>query len=216
MYLNPSARTWRSQYSIDPAVLEFHKKLPRYAETPLRALQQAIGADLGIPGIYLKDESNRFGLPAFKILGASWACFRAVARSLGLSSAASPPEVKEAALRKDIRLHAATDGNYGRAVAYMASVLGVKADIYVPKIMLGETIRLISNEGASVNVVDGDYDAAVRAAEQGSVKQGGLLVQDDAWEGYEEIPQVSSAATMLATAEKSGPAFSGWSMATLR
>lgn len=88
-------------------------------------------------------------------------------------------------------LHAATDGNFGRAIARMAGLLGVRARIYVPEIMVSKTKALIVGEGAEVVVGNGDYDAAVRAAENGAKGQGGLLVQDDAWEGYEEIPQVS-------------------------
>ena len=192
MYHNPSARTWRSEYTVDPAVLELHKKLPHYAETPLLKLPSSLTSQLEIGDhVFLKDESNRFGLPAFKILGASWASYRTVTAALNLAPTTSFDEIRQAvAPGKNVTLHAATDGNFGRAVARMASLMGVTAKIYVPKIMVGETISLIASEGADVLVIQGNYDAAVLAAERAAKESGGFLVQDNAWPGYEEIPEL--------------------------
>ena len=194
MYLNPSARHWKTQYAIDSNVLDFHRKLPYYDQTPLRPLSRELCDQVHVKEIFLKDESNRFGLPAFKILGASWAGYRAVTESLQISSTSSLEELRRLALNSTVRLYAATDGNFGRAIARMAHLMGVSASIYVPKIMVEETKRLIASEGATVIVVQGDYDAAVSRAEKDSSTQGGLLVQDDAWPGYEKVPQVSIAA----------------------
>ena len=191
MYHNPSARQWKRRYTVDPAVIELHQKLPSYGPTPLIPLERKLCEQLQVKEVFLKDESSRFGLPAFKILGASWASYRAVTKSLDISPTSSFEEVKEAASKKNITFYAATDGNFGRAIARMAGLMGVAANIYVPRIMVEETKRLIASEGAAVIVVQGDYDAAVKYAEDVAKRSGGLHVQDNAWPGYEEIPQVS-------------------------
>ena len=193
MYLNPSARNWRSQYEIDPAVLELHSRLPNYAVTPLINFPKAVCQGFDLDHIYLKDESSRFSMPAFKILGASWASYHTVVATLSLPSTADFETIRNAAREQNVTLYAATDGNFGRAVAQMATLMGLDAVIYVPKIMTEETKQLIASEGARVVVIQGNYDAAVQAAEQGSKSpEGGglgLLIQDNAWPGYEEIPR---------------------------
>ena len=113
-------------------------------------------------------------------------------RELGLPSTASLEEVKAAAGDKGFEYYTATDGNWGRAVARMASVLGAKAHVYVPKVMLETTKKKIAHEGAEVIVIDGDYDDAVKEAERISKERRGLFIADMAWEWYQEIPQVSS------------------------
>jgi diaminopropionate ammonia-lyase len=54
------------------AVRAFHQGLPGHAPTPLTEVP-ALAAELGAARVFVKDESSRLGLPAFKILGASWA-----------------------------------------------------------------------------------------------------------------------------------------------
>lgn len=175
MYRNPSARGWVSNYRVDPAVLELHRKLSK---------------EVNVAKIFFKDESKRFGLPAFKILGASWACYRAITAALSLPPTASFDHVRTALDGQTIILHAATEGNFGRAVAHMAALLGVTAKIHVPEITVEETRQLIAGEGAKVCVAHGGYDVAVRQAERDAAEEGGILVQDDAWPGCEEIPQM--------------------------
>ncbi len=191
MYYNPTAGSWKCSYTVDPAILHFHQSLPDFAKTPLHQLPSSISQDLGVGKVLLKDESSRAGLPAFKILGASWATYRALARRLELPLTASLNVVREAAGRVNLELHTATDGNHGRAVARMARIFGVEAKVYVPSIMDEKTKALIMQEGATVIVVDGDYDTAVKLSEKDSTTSGGILIQDTAWPGYEEIPQVS-------------------------
>lgn len=168
-YCSPAARSW----SIDPVhsrAHEFHRSLPGYGPTPLVDLPR-IAAELSVARVLLKDESARLGLPAFKILGASWACRQVLERSPGA------------------RLVTATDGNHGRAVARMAAHFGVAASVFVPEVMLPATAELIASEGAQVVRVAGDYDFAVRrAAEFADAQPGRALVQDTAWEGYTEVP----------------------------
>ncbi len=197
------------------APLEFHKRLPGYEPTPLHRLS-ALAGRLGVGEILLKDESIRLGLPAFKILGASWATYREIVRLLG-----SEPEdwstVEE--LRphleklRPLELVTATDGNHGRAVARVAAWLGLGARIFVPAGTVEARVAGIESEGATVVLVDGTYDEAVlRAAEAQGERT--LLIQDMSHAGYEAIPQrvIEGYCTMfwesedaLAEAGESGP-----------
>ncbi|OJD13305.1 hypothetical protein AJ78_06229 [Emergomyces pasteurianus Ep9510] len=170
------------------AALKFHQSLPHYSRTPLIPLS-ALARELGIVGIYVKYEGDRFCLPSFKILGASWGTFRAIVSEINLTIKASLSDVSNAAREQSITLYAATDGNHGRAVAFMARLLNIQARIYVPKLLDEATKMLISNEGATVIVAPGTYDEAVQlAANAASSVPGGLLIQDTAFDGYEQIP----------------------------
>lgn len=178
----PHASAWHGP-TPDTAAAAFHASLPGYRPTRLIALP-ALAAELGVAHVWLKDESDRLGLPAFKILGASWAVNRALcdppAADLdGLRAAVPGPTV----------LVTATDGNHGRAVARMAALLGVRARVYVPE---GVAVAPIAGEGAEVVAADPhhgtDYDSAVRRA-AASVRAGDVLVQDTAWRGYTDVPR---------------------------
>jgi diaminopropionate ammonia-lyase len=154
-------------------VRRFHQSLPDYAVTPLVSLPIA-AATLDLGTVLVKDESLRLGLPAFKMLGASWAVHRA------LSSGA----------RNRPRLVTATDGNHGRAVARMAALLDLPATVVVPQGVSERAIARIREEGAEVRVLDAPYDEAVRqAAKLAESDPNMLLVQDTSWPGYEDVPQ---------------------------
>lgn len=168
-YCAPSAREWTAPPPTNDA-LAFHQTLPGYAPTPVIPAP-ALAAELNVGQVLVKDESSRLGLPAFKTLGASWACRQVLERAPGSV------------------LVTATDGNHGRAVARMAAHFGVDAMVFVPEVMLPETATRIAAEGATVVRVDGDYDAAVRRAAQfADADPAHALVQDTAWEGYEQVP----------------------------
>lgn len=166
----------------------FHQTLPDYAVTPLTALPD-LAQELGLGHVLLKDESLRLGLPAFKILGASWAIRSAISARCGLPPSASLDELGDASRKAGIELVTCTEGNWGRAVARMAKYLQIKAIIFVPDFMDEATQKRIESEGAKVVVVDGDYDYSVAKAREEADK-GGMLIMDVAWEGYEEIPEV--------------------------
>ena len=169
-FSNSGARAWRAA-APDGAARAFHRALPGYAPTPLID-RPSLAGELSVGAVLVKDESSRFGLPAFKVLGASWACTRVAERAPGALFVT------------------ATDGNHGRAVARMARLLGRNARVYVPGHMLQRAEDLIVAEGAEVVRVAGDYDVAVRAAADfAAAAPGRALVQDTAWEGYEEIPR---------------------------
>lgn len=177
----------------------FHRGLPNYAPTPLISLP-GIANEIGVRGVYVKDESSRFGLPSFKVLGASWGVFRALLNRLDLPSDTELEELSTAAKKLPIKLFAATDGNHGRAVAFMARLLSLEACILVPDILDEYTRNMIVGEGAEVHAVTGDYDFTVqKAAEMAGATHGGLLIQDTAFAGYEAIPSwiVEGYSTML-------------------
>ncbi|KZT50914.1 acetylornithine deacetylase [Calocera cornea HHB12733] len=187
-YINPSASSYHSSSPPpDPATLAFHRQLPGYAPTPVVPLP-GIAQSLGVGNVLLKDESSRLALPAFKILGASWAAYRAVASALGLSLQVSLEELAHATEGKGLSLYAATDGNHGRAVARMGKLLHIPAFVYVPKSVPLPTRGFIVGEGATLEVVQGDYDLAVEKAFEAAKQPGGILIQDTSFPGYEDIP----------------------------
>jgi diaminopropionate ammonia-lyase len=168
--------------------LAFHRKLPGYTPTPL-VTAPGVAAKLDVRQVWVKDESNRLGLPAYKILGASWAAYRALDVRCGpFASWETLPELA-AQLQPcgPLTLVAATDGNHGRAVARMAKWLGVEAHILTPRDMAHARREAIESEGARVTVVDGSYDEAVDASAQ-LADDSHLVISDTAWEGYERIP----------------------------
>jgi diaminopropionate ammonia-lyase len=174
----------------DTAPLAFHRRLPSYAPTPLVNLPE-LAEELGLGALLLKDESERFDLPAFKVLGSSWAIYRLVTE---IMQAEPEPwsDLDELADRLEpllpLRLVAATDGNHGRSVARVASWLGFDARIFVPEGTAALRISAIESEGAEVTVVDGSYDEAVELA-AGLQDESSILVQDSAWPGYEVLPR---------------------------
>lgn len=204
IYINSTAATERCEDSQAAAIKQFHQSLPNYSPTPLVPLPE-LAAELGVRAVFVKDESNRFGLPSFKVLGASWGCFRAVAQQLELPPTASLDEVSTGAKASAITLVAATEGNHGRAVAFMARLLGIDAQIFVPRSMDERTQGFIAGEGASVVVSTGCYDQAVEeASERADELPGALLIQDTAFEGYESVPAwiVEGYSTMMNEAEE--------------
>ncbi|KAJ5665860.1 uncharacterized protein N7477_008308 [Penicillium maclennaniae] len=203
IYVNPATGE-RCEWSPVPGLAEFHRSLPNYAPTPLMSLNE-LATELGIRAIYVKDESNRFGLPAFKALGASWGCFRAIARQVGLPTTASLDDVSIQAKTNSLVLFAATEGNHGRAVAFMARLMGIEARIFVPRSMDETTQGFITGEGARVFVSQGSYDMAVQEAfDQSRHIENAFLIQDTAFEGYEDIPAwiVEGYSTMMIEVEE--------------
>jgi diaminopropionate ammonia-lyase len=168
----------------------FHQKLPGYRQSPLIGAP-GIADVLGVGKVWVKDESSRFGLPAFKFLGASWAVYRVLLERIGgsIEPWRTFDDLKERfAPLKPLTLIAATDGNHGRAVARMAHLLGFASHIFVPRGMAQARIDAIEGEGANVTMVDGSYDDAVTRA--ASLASGdALVISDTAWEGYTQIPR---------------------------
>jgi len=172
-------------------VREYHKSIPDYAVTPLAGLS-ALAEHLGVAGLYVKDESHRFGLNAFKGLGGSYSAGRYMARELGLSpeeltfAAITAPEAKERL--GEVTFVTATDGNHGRGVAWIANRLGQRSVVYMPKGSAAERLENIRAQGADASITELYYDDTVRFAKAQAEKNGWVLVQDTAWEGYRDIP----------------------------
>lgn len=170
----------------------FHKSFPQYAPTPLAELSHA-AEKLGLGGIYVKDESYRFGLNAFKVLGGSFAMARFIAQRLGRDVSELPYEVLTSQKLKEefgqFTFFTATDGNHGRGVAWSANKLGQKAVVYMPKGSSRVRLENIRREGATATIEEVNYDECVRiAAAQSAKTPNSVVIQDTAWDGYEEIP----------------------------
>lgn len=171
---------------------EFHKSFPQYTITPLWKLSH-LAEYLGVKNIFCKDESYRFGLNAFKVLGGSYAMGRYIAKELGRDISELPYSVLSSEkLRKEFgqaTFFTATDGNHGRGVAWAAKRLGQRAVVRMPKGTTKTRFDNIVKEDAIVTIEEVNYDDCVRmAAAEAAQTEHGIIVQDTAWEGYEEIP----------------------------
>ncbi len=162
--------------SISPLIndfnssIKYHKNLPGYKPSPLYNLKN-LASELCLGKILCKNEAERFGVPAIKMLGASWAMHKILYKDSQVSSFCT-----------------ATDGNHGRAVAWSAKQFNKNALVFVPKNTVRSRIQNIKNEGAEVIIINGNYDEAVTTAEKYSIENNCSLIQDTAWEGYTEIP----------------------------
>lgn len=190
--LNPGAGAWTAPAALSAAERDamdaLHSQLPG---GPTRLVRlDAVAQELGVRAVYVKDEGCRFGQPAFKILGASWGAFRALVDGLGLCIDTPLTALREALAAQPIALYAASEGNHGRAVARMASLLSVPSEVHVPHDMHGATRAALEAEGARVVVCDGTYDDALDAARLAAARGGGLLIQDFSFDGYEDVPKV--------------------------
>ena len=170
----------------------FHESFPQYTTTPLTRLDR-MAAYLGLKEVYVKDESYRFGLNAFKVLGGSFAMARFIASETGKDVSELPYAVLTSdKLREEFgqaTFFTATDGNHGRGVAWSANRLGQKAVVHMPKGSTQTRLENIAKEGAQVDIQEMNYDDCVRlAAKEADETERGVIVQDTAWDGYEEIP----------------------------
>ena len=172
----------------DHAVATFHSSMPNYQPTALVELPD-LAAELRVADVFVKDESNRLGMPAFKILGTSWAVNRALSERCGFEGPArSLTELRDRS--GPVTLVTASDGNHGHALARMAALLGLAARIYVPAGTSKKIVQAITSEGAEVVQTDLIYDEVVWAAASSTAGHPeDLLVQDTAWRGYEQIPR---------------------------
>jgi diaminopropionate ammonia-lyase len=188
LFVNPYAGPVEHEPITGERPLDVHRRLPGYAPTPLVECR-AVARDLGLGAVWVKDESSRLDLPSFKILGASYATYRALAERLGgIGDWADVDDLRErVAPLRPLTLVAATDGNHGRAVARMARLLGFGASVYVPVGTAAARIAAIEGEGATVAVVDGDYDAAIRRSAEDAGPHH-MVISDTSWEGYVRVP----------------------------
>ena len=171
---------------------EFHKSFPQYTITPLAKLD-GMAEGLGLGGLFVKDESYRFGLNAFKVLGGSFAMAKYIAKEMGKDvSEMTYDYLTSKKFRDDFgqaTFFTATDGNHGRGVAWAANKLGQKSVVLMPKGSTQTRLNNILKEGAKATIEEENYDECVRMANAMAEKtENGVMVQDTAWDGYEEIP----------------------------
>ena len=185
---------YRGIMSLDHAAKAraFHQSFPQYTVTPLARLD-GMAQHLGLGGLYVKDESLRFGLNAFKVLGGSFAMARYIAGELGRDvSELSFDYLTSEPFRQEFGqavFFTATDGNHGRGVAWAASKLGQRAVVHMPKGTRPSRFDNIAREGAQVTIEALNYDDCVRlAAAEAAETERGVVIQDTAWPGYEEVP----------------------------
>lgn len=170
---------------------KFHQKFDIYEPTPLARLQE-LAKKLGVKEVLVKDESKRFGLNAFKVLGGSYAIGNFLAERLGKNIDEVDFEMLKSKETKeklgDITFYTATDGNHGRGVAWAANQLGQKSVVYMPKGSSQYRLDKIKAEGSDASITDMNYDEAVRLADKNAKATGGEVIQDTAWEGYTKVP----------------------------
>lgn len=179
-------------YEEAKKVRAFHESFPQYDVTPLANLSQ-MAEHLGLKQLCVKDESYRFGLNAFKVLGGSYAIAKYIAGKLGKDVSEVPYAVLTSEkLREEfgqVTFFTATDGNHGRGVAWAANKLGQKCVVYMPVGTTQTRLNHVLRENATATIETVNYDDCVRkAADSANAIDNGVIVQDTAWEGYEEIP----------------------------
>ena len=169
----------------------FHRQIPGYKMTPLRALPN-LADMLGVGGIYIKDEAQRLELNSFKVMGGSFAVYRYIQKRLNMEDKELTYEYltsKECRdLLGEITFCSATDGNHGRGLAWAAQKIGHKCQIYVHSETSQARIEAIRSYGAVITIVEGNYDDAVRQAAEDAAKNGWEVISDTSWDGYTEIP----------------------------
>ena len=177
-------------YARTEDVRRLHRMAPGYAPTALRALPE-LARRLGVRAVYVKDESTRFGLKAFKGLGGIYAMFRMLCEALALD----PKETTLDDLRRPpcsdaIRgMHFATttDGNHGKGVSWAAGLLGAQARVFMPRGTVPVRAQAIRDAGSAVvEITDMRYDDCVAWTRAEAERQGWLLIQDT---GEGDVPQ---------------------------
>jgi diaminopropionate ammonia-lyase len=166
---------------------QFHKGLAGYQPTPLRSLNCLSGM-FGLKGILVKDESYRFGLNAFKMLGGVYAIARLLCEEFGWDIEQFDFDKLKNEVDEKLTFATTTDGNHGRGVAWAAEQLGQNAIVYMPKGAAEERVNNIRSHGAECIVTDMNYDDTVRMVAEKAQQNGWKIVQDTAWQGYTDIP----------------------------
>lgn len=169
----------------------FHRQIPGYQMSPLASLPN-LASMFGVGGIWVKDEASRLELNSFKVLGGSFALYRFIQTRLQIDDSKMnyeyliSKEVKD--LLGDITFASATDGNHGRGIAWAAQKLGHKCVIYVHSETSRRRIDAIRSYGATVKIIEGNYDDAVKQIVVDAKKHGWEIISDTSWEGYSQVP----------------------------
>ena len=186
-FLIPNCSVDTSAYSFAATepVRKLHTSLKVYKETPLLELKNF----KGVRSIFIKDESQRFGLKAFKGLGGIWAIYKVIGDELGLDN----PTLEEIFSHRDelseMTFITTTDGNHGKGVSWAAKIFGCKSFVFMPRGTVEIRAQAIRDAGsAQVKITDLTYDDCVKFTARLAEENHWHLIQDTSWAGYEEIP----------------------------
>ncbi len=170
-------------------VRKFHESLENYAVTPLFDLKN-FAAEKNLRAVFVKDESTRFGLKAFKALGSIYAIYKVVTKNFGLENISLRDLLKNhGAEISKMTFATTTDGNHGKGVSWAAKIFGCKSRVFMPKGTVEIRAQAIRDAGtAEVTITDLSYDECVKYSAALAEKNGWTLIQDTSWRGYEEIP----------------------------
>ena len=171
-------------FAATEPIRKLHASLKVYKETPLTELKNFKGVK-----IFIKDESQRFGLKAFKGLGGIWAIYKVISDELGLNN----PTLEEIFSRRDeiseMIFITTTDGNHGKGVSWAAKIFGCKSFVFMPRGTVEIRAQAIRDAGsAQVQITDLSYDDCVKFTARLAAENHWHLIQDTSWKGYEEIP----------------------------
>ncbi len=185
----------------------FHMQIPGYRMSPLKNLNN-LARMFGVGGIWIKDEAQRLELNSFKVLGGSFALYKYIQQKLGMEGKPLSYEylVSDEVKKKlgVLTFASATDGNHGRGIAWAAGKLGHKCTIYVHSETSKARIEAIRDYGATVKIIDGNYDDAVRQIVVDAEKNGWIIISDTSWDGYTTVPLwiMQGYSTMLLEAQE--------------
>ena len=187
---NPYRFSVQSIKENSDTAYNFHKTLPGYLPTPLLNLRH-FAKKIGIGDCYIKDESQRLGLNAFKVLGASYAMAEEIKKYVpeGQSNLSFESIKSHKTSIKDLTFVTATDGNHGRAVAWCAEQYGCRAVVFMPKGSSEIRLKSILEHKAKAEITELNYDETVKYAESEAIKNNWVLLQDSSWPGYTEVPR---------------------------
>ena len=187
---NPYRFSGQSIKENSDTAYNFHKTLPGYLPTPLLNLRH-FAQKIGIGDCYIKDESQRLGLNAFKVLGASYAMAEEIKKYVpeGQSNLSFESIKSHKTSIKDLTFVTATDGNHGRAVAWCAEQYGCRAVVFMPKGSAEIRLKAILEHKAKAEITELNYDETVKYAESEAIKNNWVLLQDSSWPGYTEVPR---------------------------
>ena len=168
-------------------ILNFHQTVPGYEETPLYSLRD-FSSSIGIGKVYVKDESHRFGLNAFKGLGGIYAAAAYLKERHSIEFSTFEELLNQLHDKAPETFVTATDGNHGKGIAWAAQLLNQRSLVFMPKNTSSSRVEAIEELGGEVTVTDLNYDDTVRYASNIAYENNWPVMQDTSWDGYENIP----------------------------
>ena len=166
---------------------------PGYQATPLYQLD-ALAQDIGVRGIFYKDEALRFHLKSFKALGGAYAVARQLQARI-FEATGKNAQIEDLLdntyqpVTSDIVISCATDGNHGRSVAWGCQMFGCGCVIYIHRDVSVGRQQAMEAFGAEVIRITGNYDDSIKQADREARTHGRIIVSDTSYPGYMDIPR---------------------------